>query len=127
MSIILIVIASICAAIMDVLSHHYPRSIFKNLKSSWWNPKNSWKNKYSSFEKDIRKEKVFYAFCDAWHTFRNIYVFSIIAAIAFFPFLIIEYSKYQFLDFVIIWFLALYFIYLLTYFLFYKLILIKKK
>lgn len=127
MSIILIIIAAVCAAIMDVLSHHYPRSIFKNLNPSWWNSKISWRNKYSVFEKDKTKEKLFYAFCDAWHTFRNIYVFSIIGAIVFFPFLVIEYSKYQILDFVIIWFLALLFIYLVIYYLFYKLVLIKKK
>jgi hypothetical protein len=57
-SIILVALAAVCNAIMDVLSHHYPRSIFNRFNPKWWNPKTSWMNKYVNWPEDKRKRKM---------------------------------------------------------------------
>ena len=46
-------LAATCNAVMDVLQNHWIQSIFyKRVKSSWWDPSVSWKNKY--YEGDFR-------------------------------------------------------------------------
>ena len=72
---ILLGIAAICNAAMDVLAFKFKNSIFKNLNHNWWNPAKSWKNKYK--DKMVFKGPAFigsttlFSFItDAWHLFR---------------------------------------------------------
>jgi hypothetical protein len=55
LSIILLLLASICNSIMDKSQFHYYRSVFKslNLNQSWWDGNISWKNKY--IDQDVKK------------------------------------------------------------------------
>jgi len=69
---------------MDVLVHHYPKSIFKNLNEKFWNGEISWKNKYIDYDKgDLRLKKWFWninkpvQFSDGWHLFKTLMIFFI--------------------------------------------------
>lgn len=71
LGIVLIFIAGICNAIMDVVQFHYERSIFIEKQNQlFWNPKESWKNKY---KEDLVTPKfpgsiTFFVFwTDSWH------------------------------------------------------------
>jgi hypothetical protein len=62
-------------AVMDKLQFHYKRSIFKNYQSTWWDPKNSWKNKWKNGDKEqgerfLFSSTVFVFVTDAWHFFK---------------------------------------------------------
>ena len=46
LSLLFIVLASICNSIMDTSVHHYSTSIFKKLNPLWWDGETSWRNKY---------------------------------------------------------------------------------
>lgn len=81
MSIVYLSIAAMLNAVMDVLSHHFPRSIFAKRKNKWWNPKKSWKNKYVNWDSGNKKEKLFYVFSDAWYTFKNISMVMVLLAL----------------------------------------------
>ena len=92
LSLIFIIFAAINKAIIDTLQFHYDKSWFAIhfLKSQgWWNPKDSWKNKYKNH--DITKGEAFWGattvFCwitDAWHFFQSLYLNFIFLAIVFF-------------------------------------------
>jgi len=78
-SAIFIVIAAICNAVMDKLHSHYNKSIFKNLNSKWWNPSESWKNKWkngdpSQGEAYLGSSTVFVFLTDAWHFFQFLFL-----------------------------------------------------
>lgn len=99
--IILVFLAAMSNAIMDTISHHWEKSIFRYTKNSpegwgflnlkWWYifHMESWKNKYISpyppYEK--RKKWNFYLFkinkpvqfCDAWHFLKSLMIFCLIA------------------------------------------------
>jgi len=53
-SVILLILAAICDALMDTLKDHYIDSIFKNLKKEVWNAEISWKycKKYFGYHMD---------------------------------------------------------------------------
>lgn len=81
-SIILVALAAICNAVMDVISFHYKQSIFSRYNPQWWNPAISWKNKYIDWDNDVRMEKrisignifsIKYPtfLTDAWHFFKS--------------------------------------------------------
>jgi hypothetical protein len=62
-------------AVMDKLQFHYKRSIFKNYQSTWWDPKNSWKNKWKNGDKEqgerfLFSSTIFVFVTDAWHFFK---------------------------------------------------------
>ena len=65
-SLIFIILASVCNAIMDNLSHHWSKSKFNKLNPYFWNPELSWKNKYtlSKYIPDT--------LTDAWHIFKGL-------------------------------------------------------
>ena len=75
LSYFLIVAAAASEAIMDKIQFHYDRSIFSNLKlkQTFWNPNESWKNKWKS---DLKTERfpgsstIFVFTTDAWHLFK---------------------------------------------------------
>jgi hypothetical protein len=69
---ILILLAAICNAVMDVLSFHYHSSIFRYMNESFWNPEKSWVKKFIPFTKYR---------LDAWHVFKSLMIcFLLLAA-----------------------------------------------
>lgn len=46
---------------MDVITHHFAKSVFRNLDPKWWNPNESWKH-VKPFLGWVR--------LDAWHLFK---------------------------------------------------------
>ena len=86
-SYILIILASICNAIMDVISFHYDDSIFNKLNPKYWNPQISWKNKYIDWDNGNKERKKFLgvniapAFTDAWHFFKSLMIVLMVLAI----------------------------------------------
>ena len=125
-SIIFIMLAAISFAVVDVLSHHFPRSIFKKLKPQWWNPKKSWKNAYMNWDKGKRSKNISYMISDANNTFTYIgIIFFILAVVS--P---VSYISQSFtnrglgrfiLDVVI-----LFFVYLIVYQIFYRIVFRKR-
>jgi divalent metal cation (Fe/Co/Zn/Cd) transporter len=69
LSIVFLMCASACNAVMDTLSHHYYVSIFSRLNPKFWDPAVSWE-----FAKKIKytKYKV-----DAWHLFKSLMIIFI--------------------------------------------------
>lgn len=86
-SIILVAFAAMCNAVMDILSHHYPRSVFGYLQLNhhWWNPKKSWMNKYVNWPIDKRRRKIPVQITDAWHFFKSLMIIGLVCAIVYFP------------------------------------------
>lgn len=73
---ILIILAAICKAIVDTISHHYYESVFSTFNPKFWNPEISWMNKGKGL-----KSTLFVAITDAWHLFGLLErVFIILAA-----------------------------------------------
>ena len=71
-SFILILLAAICNAIMDVLENeNFSSSVFKNLNPKWWYKRESWK--YA--------KKVFGWKYDGWHVFKSTMIVLIMLAI----------------------------------------------
>lgn len=73
---ILIAIAAVSEAVMDKLQFHFDKSTFKENKNQlFWNPQESWKNKW---KEDLKTEKfpgsstIFVFTTDAWHLFKFI-------------------------------------------------------
>lgn len=75
---ILLIIAGISNAIMDVLRFRYNKSIFLNFRNqNWWNPNISWRNKWKdgnpeNGEKFWGSSRWFVRFTDAWHFFQGL-------------------------------------------------------
>ena len=72
---VLIVAAAVSEAIMDKIQFHYDRSIFSDpkLKQTFWNPNESWKNKWKDDWKTERfpgSSTIFVFTTDAWHLFK---------------------------------------------------------
>ena len=74
--IILVILASYAEAVMDKINFHFDRSIFKDKKNQlFWNPQESWKNKW---KEDLKTEKftgsstIFVFTTDAWHLYKFI-------------------------------------------------------
>lgn len=83
--IVLLVIAGIGKAIMDTLQFHFSTSVFKN-KGYWWNPKDSWKNKYKNRDPAQGpafpgSTTIFVFVTDAWHFFQFIFLNSLFGSI----------------------------------------------
>jgi hypothetical protein len=73
---LLIIFSAVSEAIMDKLNFHYEKSIFSNnekYNQLFWNPIESWKNKW---KEDLKTEKflgsstLFVFTTDAWHLFK---------------------------------------------------------
>jgi hypothetical protein len=82
----LLSISGICKAVMDTLQFHYDNSIFTlyNFNNQFWNPKFSWRNKYSKHSQTVERfplsTTIFVFITDAWHLFQAI-CFSILFTI----------------------------------------------
>ena len=74
-TLILMYLAGLAEAIMDILNHRFSSSIFKDFNEHWWNPEISWKNKWKDYdhtkgEAFIGSSTVFVFITDAWHFFK---------------------------------------------------------
>jgi hypothetical protein len=75
LSFLLIIFSGVSEAIMDKLNFHFEKSIFSNekYKQIFWNPIESWKNKW---KEDLKTERflgsstIFVFTTDAWHLFK---------------------------------------------------------
>ena len=91
-SLLLVALAAICNAVMDVVSFHYKTSIFTKFNPQWWNPAISWKNKYVDYSKFAEytgkvsklEKRIFILnlfsikyptfLTDAWHFFKSLMI-----------------------------------------------------
>jgi hypothetical protein len=86
-SLIFLVLASICNAIMDTSTQHYYSSIFTKFKPKWWNGNISWKNKY--IDGDLNKGRIKWILgfnkpvqlTDAFHFFKMLMIIFICSSI----------------------------------------------
>lgn len=92
LSFLLIIFSGISESIMDKLNFHFEKSIFSNkdkYKQIFWNPIESWKNKWKDdlkTERFIGSSTLFVFTTDAWHLFkffRNTSLFIGLGLIAF--------------------------------------------
>lgn len=90
-SFILIGLAAICNAVMDVTQFHYDNSSFSKLNKQWWDGTVSWKNKYIAGDPRQGRTKWFNGYftkpvqiTDAFHFFKTLMIIFICCAIAFF-------------------------------------------
>jgi hypothetical protein len=88
LSIIFLVIASICNALMDTITHHYSTSIFSKFNPKFWNGETSWRNKYIDGDPSKGRKKWFYGelnvpvqVTDAWHLSKTIMIIAICSSI----------------------------------------------
>lgn len=72
-SIILLILASISNAVMDVTQFHFYRSIFNNdlFGAKWWNGNVSWRNKYVNGDVKQGRTNTPVWFTDAFHFFKS--------------------------------------------------------
>jgi hypothetical protein len=81
---LLIIIASISNAIMDILKDNFNNSIFSKLNEGFWNPYFSWRNKYKNLDKSQGRIYPNYlsgltdTFSDAWHIAKFIMIVCVI-------------------------------------------------
>lgn len=61
MSILYLILSAILNSVMDVLFTRFDSSIFKNF-GNWWNPKKSWKNKWSYPIEDAENKWYYFGF-----------------------------------------------------------------
>ena len=71
LSVLLIILAAICNAAMDSVSHHFSSSIFRWKDEKFWNAQVSWQ-----YAKMIGGYKF-----DAWHLFKTLMLFFLFAAV----------------------------------------------
>jgi hypothetical protein len=92
MSIIFIILASMCNALMDTLSTRYDVSIFRNFKNQqFWDWRISWKNKWKNG--NIRNGESFFlsstmlsALTDGWHLAKGLMLgFISLAVVMYVP------------------------------------------
>ena len=72
-SIILVIFAAICNAVMDNIKDHWYKSVFnsKRFNRQWWDPEVSWQN----------KSKRIVWISDAWHLFKSLMIILLCASI----------------------------------------------
>jgi hypothetical protein len=102
-TLILISVAGICNAVMDVLWSRYDVSVFRNLNPMFWNPQVSWKNKwaqpypqpaphewyYFGFYPEYKERfpyssTIFVFLTDAWHLFKFLMLIFIMLGVVFY-------------------------------------------
>ena len=96
-SLVLVSIAGIFKAVMDALQFHYFTSIFFSKNSSFWNPQDSWKNKW---KEDLKTEKFLFSstilvfLTDAWHLFQSGLIFCLMLAIVLYKPIVNKYVDF---------------------------------
>lgn len=83
MSFLLVSIAAICNAIMDVTQFHYHKSIFNRdgISESFWNGAISWRNKYINGDFKQGRNNIPVWFTDAFHFFKSSMIVCLCLAI----------------------------------------------
>ncbi len=83
MSLVLVMLAAICNAIMDVTQFHFYRSIFNNdlFGGKWWNGSVSWRNKYINGDIKQGRTNTPVWFTDAFHFFKSLMILLLSLAI----------------------------------------------
>ncbi len=89
--IVFVALAAALNACMDVVSFHFTTSVFRNLKSSFYNPEYSWMNKYKRMGNnsiDLDKRRMLFwkipypvQLSDLWHLCKTLMIISIVLAI----------------------------------------------
>lgn len=80
-TVVLLVLASACNAVMDILQHKFKSSIFSDeerFKELFWNPKISWKNKWKWVNGKLKEKFMFSSTIlvfttDGWHFFQFLF------------------------------------------------------
>ena len=87
-SYLLVILASVCNAVMDVSSFHYSKSIFNKLNPKFWDGSISWKSKYIDWDNgDKRRKKLFniidypVQLTDSFHLFKSLMIVLMVLAI----------------------------------------------
>ena len=82
-----------CEGVMDKLQFHYHKSIFVNFPNTlFWNPADSWKNKYKNGnpvngEKFLFSTSFLVSLTDGWHLFKLIRTFLLFISLVFIGYL----------------------------------------
>lgn len=84
LSLLFIVLSASCDAMCDTLVHHWYKFRWKDkVDPYWWNPVDSWKNKYHQ-EQEWGFSIV--QISDAWHLFKTIKIgFIVLAVVSYQP------------------------------------------
>ncbi|MFN7656507.1 MAG: hypothetical protein ACK5OW_01830 [bacterium] len=109
-SLVFIILASICNAVMDKSTHHYHTSIFKKFNNEmWWNGEISWKNKYVDGDYSKGRVKWFFGLnkpvqlTDAFHFFKMwMVIFICLSIITFDKCLVFVDCSYRWYSFLIV-------------------------
>lgn len=92
-SIICLIISGLSEAIMDKLQFHFDKSIYSNKEKYnqlFWNPIESWKNKWKDdlkTEKFLGSSTLFVFTTDAWHLFKFFRNTSLFIGLGLLPFI----------------------------------------
>jgi hypothetical protein len=133
---ILLIIAAISDAVMDVISFKFYQSVFSKFKKheNWFNPLISWKNKYKNCDPSkgpafLGSTTVFSWLTDAWHFFQMIMLscFNIAIVLGINYIFFLNYTIWSLFIIDIIMFIIIKFLYGLIFEIFWKKIFIKKK
>lgn len=83
---LLAALSGVSKAVKDTISHHYSQSVFAQLDPQYWNPAESWKNKYQDWDAGQKEPRFLLAttwlvaLTDAWHTFDSLHRLLLIGA-----------------------------------------------
>lgn len=73
-------------AVKDTISHHHDASVFATWNAQYWNPQESWKNKYKNYDQGDKRPRYPLASTwlvwttDAWHLCDTLYRIFLIGA-----------------------------------------------
>jgi len=84
-SFLLVSLAAICNAIMDVTQFHFYRSVFNSegFSESWWNGDISWRNKYKNGTVAQGRNSIPIWFTDAFHFFKSSMILLLCLSVVF--------------------------------------------
>jgi|TARA_R110001592_G_scaffold234108_2_gene491710 hypothetical protein len=113
LSVLFLVLAGMCNAVMDKIVFHWDDSVFKGSKLDWWaNPEVSYKNKWKNNSNSSGGEKfpgsstVFVWVTDLWHFAQSFMISFFVLAALFYADGIINYFDNNwfniFIDFIIL-------------------------
>jgi hypothetical protein len=83
-SLLFIMLAAACNAVMDKVKDHFDKSIFSNMDKQFWNPEISWKNKYINLDpaQGFVKKPFYTSYSDGWHLFKTMMIVFLCLAIS---------------------------------------------
>lgn len=82
-SLLFFCVAGFLNAVMDTLQFHFDKSIFSSFSNSFWNPANSWKNKYNYSPKWLFSGP-FVWITDGWHLAKFLMLICLVLAVVFY-------------------------------------------